>query len=111
MSSCILLSTGCVTEVVDDVRHDNTVYYAETEQDTNTRTSLGEDNALLWSAADEIAIFEKKVNQSRYILKEGSEGKSTGEFICIAAGSPAMALNAERIKASGNRGFRDPIYA
>lgn len=65
---------------------ERTVYYAETEDNTGTKTELGEGNALSWSASDEIVIFEKSDKPSRYILKNDFAGERYGEFNYVSGG-------------------------
>lgn len=87
-----MLSTGCVNETIDYIPVKDMVYFAETEYDVDTKTSLGEGNTLLWSASDEIVIFEKTSNPSRYILEDG-DGETSGKFRCVTSGNGGASLS------------------
>ncbi|MBQ2112538.1 MAG: hypothetical protein II194_04855, partial [Bacteroidales bacterium] len=89
---CIMLSTGCVNETIGYIPVKDMVYFAETEYDVDTKTSLGEGNTLLWSASDEIVIFEKTSNPSRYILEDG-DGETSGKFRCVTSGNGGASLS------------------
>ena len=63
--AAIIVIAGCQREEMQQARS----YSAVTEGFEQSRTSLDEDNRVLWSAGDEIAIFENKDVPSRYQVR------------------------------------------
>lgn len=53
---------------------------AATEGFDQTRTSLGEDNRVLWSAEDLIAVFADRDTPDRYQVASASVGKPSADF-------------------------------
>ena len=71
---------GCQGEKLEGLNSlDN--YYASVETfGTDTKTSLGEENSVVWSTGDQIAIFAEGSNGQAYEVLDSYVGKSSGEF-------------------------------
>lgn len=70
-----------VQQVVDDV------FYAAIENNEQTRTTLDENNNVMWSANDQLTIFKKSSINSKYQVTSSSAGKTTGTFTKVYAGN------------------------
>ena len=75
--------TGCQEEKNESPgSFDN--YYASVETfGTDTKTSLGEDNSVVWSTGDLIAIFAGGSDGQAYRVLDSYVGKNSGEFSLI----------------------------
>ena len=71
-----LAIVSCQTVEIDEPRY----LIAATEGFNQTRTSLGEDNRVLWSAEDMIAVFADRETPDRYQVTPESVGKSSADF-------------------------------
>mgnify|MGYP006932894699 CR=1 FL=1 len=86
-----MLVAACQREEICQTRR----YSAVTEGFETTRTSLDEDNRVLWSAGDEIAIFENKDMPSRYQVAESSAGQPSAEFFLMVEAQSGTAAGAD----------------
>ena len=89
--AAIMVIAGCQREEMQQARS----YSAVTEGFEQSRTSLDEDNRVLWSAGDEIAIFEDNDKHSRYQVSESSAGQSSAEFFLMEDAQSGMAVGAD----------------
>lgn len=89
--AAVMMIAGCQREEMQQARS----YSAVTEGFEQSRTSLDEDNRVLWSAGDEIAIFENKDVPSRYQVSESSAGQSSAEFFLIEEAQSGTAAGAD----------------
>ena len=89
--AAVMMIAGCQREEMQQARS----YSAVTEGFEQSRTSLDEDNRVLWSAGDEIAIFENKDVPSRYQVAESSAGQSSAEFFLIEEAQSGTAAGAD----------------
>lgn len=81
-SIAVSAMTGCQEEQFrGDMDPDN--YYASVETfDGKTKTALGADRSVVWSADDRIAVFENGTGTAYQIL-DSYVGKSSGEFSLV----------------------------
>lgn len=81
-SIAVSAMTGCQEEQFrGDIDPNN--YYASVETfDSRTKTALGADRSVVWSADDRIAVFENGAGTAYQIL-DSYVGKSSGEFSLV----------------------------
>ena len=86
---CLLTSsvTGCKLEVVYSSQQDALDYpefTAEVEPfDSNQKTSLNENRCLVWSAGDQLAIFQGNSLADRYQVKDSADGQMNASFSIV----------------------------
>ena len=82
-SAAVFVLAGCQEEIFNQpVESDN--YYASAEAFTaDTRTALGQGRSVVWSAGDQVAIFEGTSAGKAYQVTEASVGSGTGEFTLV----------------------------
>ena len=86
--------TSCVQEMVNpqeeqDVRVYPEFFVEEVEPyDTGVKTSLTEDRRLVWSAGDQLAIFQGSSIADKYQVKDSADGQMNASFsiVCEQAG-------------------------
>ena len=77
--------TSCVLEIMDPAEQDARVYpefFAEQVElfDSGLKTSLDEDRYLVWSAGDQLAIFQGSSIADKYQVKDSSDGQANASF-------------------------------
>ena len=81
--------TGCVQEMMDpqeeqDVRVYPEFFVEEVEPyDTGVKTSLTEDRRLVWSAGDQLAIFQGSSIADKYQVKDSADGQMNASFSIV----------------------------
>ena len=83
----LLISVGlasCVQEI-DTPFNDGNVFVGTMEEIAATKTSLNQNNQVLWSADDELVIFEKSSSGSKYKVQSQSSGVQAN-FEKVSAG-------------------------
>ena len=86
MMSVLFLMVGCQVEVIENSSEDNSVadFIAISESfDRNTKTTLGENNNILWSEGDQIAIFQGCNIADKYQLADATAGTGKGVFSIV----------------------------
>ena len=89
--AAVMMIAGCQREEMQQARS----YSAVTEGFEQSRTSLDEDNRVLWSAGDEIAIFENNDKPSKYQITSSSAGKASAEFSLVTPAQKGSAIGAD----------------
>lgn len=72
------------------------VFYAQIEQETQTKTVMGEYNNILWCEGDQVVIFVKNTSGRKYQVASESVGKASVRFDKIEDGvsqDPGAALD------------------
>ena len=87
----IMLVAACQREEMQQARS----YSAVTEGFEQSRTSLDEDNRVLWSAGDEIAIFENNDKPSKYQITSSSAGQASAEFSVVTPAQKGTSIGAD----------------
>ncbi len=78
---------ACQQNQIDVQQMEDDVFYAAIENDDQTRTTLDENNNVMWSANDQLTIFKKSSINSKYQVASSSAGKTTGTFTKVYAGN------------------------
>ena len=78
---------ACQQNQIDVQQMEDDVFYAAIENDDQTRTTLDENNNVMWSANDQLTIFKKSSINSKYQVTSSSAGKTTGTFTKVYAGN------------------------
>lgn len=81
--TAIFLLAGCQEEPSDNGIGTGNYYASVEEFSSDTKTTLGEGNRVVWSDEDRIAIFEGHDEGQAYQILDSYVGKSTGEFSII----------------------------
>ena len=79
----VLIFFSCMNENLFVTNSDNDAFYCSIESETSTRTALGVNNEVNWSADDQLAIFKKSSIPAKYEISERSVGKAVGSFYLI----------------------------
>lgn len=79
-----LTLTGCINKDILISETPKDTFEAEVGHFENTKTSLDADNRIIWSADDEIMIFQGNESGNVYRLSEKAAGLCNGSF--VAAG-------------------------
>lgn len=87
----VALIAGCQREEMRETLR----YSAVTEGFDNTRTSLDEDNRVLWSEEDMVAIFENNDKPSGYQITSSSAGQPSAEFVLMQQAQKGTAVGAD----------------
>lgn len=87
----IVMVAACQREEIRETRR----YTAVTEGFEKTRTSLDENNRVLWSEEDMIAIFENNDKPSGYQVSSSSAGQPSAEFYLVSEAEEGMAIGAD----------------
>lgn len=74
---------SCTDEQVTTVTTDSDEFYCSIENEELTRTSLDQNNNVIWSAEDQLVIFKKSSIPSKYQISESHIGKTFGSFYKI----------------------------
>lgn len=74
---------SCTDEKVTTVTTDSDEFYCSIENEELTRTSLDQNNNVIWSAEDQLVIFKKSSIPSKYQISESHIGKTFGSFYKI----------------------------
>jgi hypothetical protein len=74
---------SCTDEKVTTVATDSDEFYCSIENEELTRTSLDQNNNVIWSAEDQLVIFKKSSIPSKYQISESHIGKTFGSFYKI----------------------------
>lgn len=74
---------SCTNEEVATVVSGNDEFYCSIENEESTKTSLGKNNNVTWSAEDQLIIFKKSSIPSKYQISESHVGKTSGSFYKI----------------------------
>ena len=82
-----LMVMACQQNQIDVQQMEDDVFYAAIENDDQTRTTLDENNNVMWSANDQLTIFKKSSINSKYQVASSSAGKTTGTFTKVYAGN------------------------
>lgn len=77
---------ACQQNQIDVQQGEDDVFYASIENDDRTRTTLDENNNVMWSANDQLTIFKKSSINSKYQVTTSSVGKTTGTFTKVYGG-------------------------
>lgn len=77
-----LFLTGCLQEQRDDFAF--RMFRGHVEDFSSTKTTLGDENMVLWSEGDMISVFEDNDESSCYKITDESAGKSNAEFVEVA---------------------------
>lgn len=82
-SAAVFVLAGCQEEIFNQpVESDN--YYASAEAFTaDTKTALGQGRSVVWSAGDQIAIFEGTSAGKAYQVVDAAVGSNSGEFALV----------------------------
>ena len=78
---------ACQQNQIDVQQGEDDVFYASIENDDRTRTTLDENNNVMWSANDLLTVFKKSSINSKYQVTTSSVGKTTGTFTKVYAGN------------------------
>lgn len=78
---------ACQQNQIDVQQMEDDVFYAAIENDDQTRTTLDDNNNVMWSANDQLTIFKKSSINSKYQVTSSSAGKTTGTFTKVYAGN------------------------
>ena len=76
----VMSLAACQEELMPVFQDDNNTLYTSMESIDATRTSMGENNNVLWSENDQIAAFLKTTLGTRYQIKEQYVGTVMGGF-------------------------------
>ena len=95
---------SCQQNQIDVQRMEDDVFYAAIENDDQTRTTLDENNNVMWSNDDRLTIFKKSSINSKYQVTSTSVGKSTGTFTKVYAG------NEDEFTAGGELNHNVAVY-
>ena len=87
----IMLVAACQREEICQTRR----YSAVTEGFETTRTSLNEDNEVLWNKDDMIAIFENNDKPSKYQITSSSAGQASAEFSLVTPAQKGTSIGAD----------------
>lgn len=93
ISTLIIISlflTACLQEQRDDFNI--RTFRGYVEDFTSTRTSLDEDNRVLWVKNDLISVFEDNQNPAAYKITIHSAGKPSAEFVKTANASSGSSI-------------------
>lgn len=87
-----LFLTACLQEQRDDftIR----TFRGYVEDFTSTRTSLDDDNRVLWVKNDQISVFEDNQNPAAYKITIHSAGQTSAEFVKTANASAGSSIGA-----------------
>ena len=90
MKTCVLkllailmVAISCVNEDVSTSIADAEEFLCHIEKEESTRTSLDQNNNVIWSAEDQLIIFKKNSIPSKYQISENYIGKTYGSFYKI----------------------------
>ena len=75
----ISMAMSCQLNELDIQQVNGDIFYATIDNGDMTKTTL-DNNAILWSAEDQISIFKKSTVNSRYEVTPSSVGESSGTF-------------------------------
>lgn len=89
--SILLLTAACERYEMEGVR----TYRAAVESFDATRTTIGEDNKVIWSAEDQIAVFENSEYAGRFQITSASAGQSSAEFVMMEPGQSGMKIGSD----------------
>ena len=78
---------ACQQNQIDVQQMEDDVFYAAIGNDDQTKTTLDENNNVMWSANDQLTIFKKSSINSKYQVTSSSAGKTTGTFTKVYAGN------------------------
>lgn len=99
-ASLLLLQTACqrVEVLVEPEIGQNPSgpeFIAQVEEflGTQTKTALVNGNSVVWSAADQIAVFQGKAKADKYQVDEDCIGTKEGIFAIVAKGETSSAEN------------------
>lgn len=95
---------ACQQNQIDVQQMEDDVFYAAIENDDQTRTTLDENNNVMWSANDQLTIFKKSSINSKYQVTSSSAGKTTGTFTKVYAG------NVDEFTAGGELDHNVAVY-
>ena len=62
---------------------------AQTEERTQTKTALANGNSVVWSACDQIAVFQGAAATDMYQVSDDCVGTTSGTFGIVAKGETA----------------------
>jgi len=95
---------ACQQNQIDVQQMEDDVFYAAIENDDQTRTTLDENNNVMWSANDQLTIFKKSSINSKYQVTSSSAGKTTGTFTKV------YAVNDDEFTAGGELDHNVAVY-
>lgn len=78
--AAVLVLFSCTNENIATVLPDTDEFYCSIENEEPTRTSLDQNNNVIWSAEDQLVIFKKSSIPSKYQISESHVGKTSGSF-------------------------------
>lgn len=90
-TSILLLTAACERYEMEGVR----TYRAAVESFDATRTTIGEGNKVIWSAEDQIAVFENSEYAGKFQITLSSAGRSSAEFALVEPGQSGMKLGSD----------------
>ena len=78
--AALIIFASCTNEEVTTVIPVSDEFYCSIENEEPTRTSLDQNNNVIWSAEDQLVIFKKSSIPSKYQISESHVGKTSGSF-------------------------------
>ena len=98
VASALMIMVSC-QEIFDESGpelHDSPVFEADVESfESPTKTSLAENNMIVWTEGDEINVFRGSTLGYRYRLVEGFSGQSNASFSVVSEGGESFSAGTE----------------
>ena len=92
LAAMALLVAGCQKPELDGPVMTESSFMASVETFcSQTKTSLGPDNRILWSSDDRIAVFYGRTLADEYVIDESCVGKSNATFNSVAGEGNSLA--------------------
>ena len=98
LSSALIMLASCqeAFNELDPTVGEAPVFEAEAESfDVDTKTSLTENNTVVWTQGDEISIFRGNTMSYRYRLVDASAGESNASFSVVTEGGDSFSAGTE----------------
>jgi len=98
MMSALVLLASCqnVFDESEFADNDAPAFEAEVESfDSQTKTSMTEDNNIVWTKGDQIAVFRGNSFGEKYAVNDASDGSSNGVFNVVTEGGSSFSAGTE----------------
>lgn len=79
----LIAAISCVNEESPTSVPDTVEFFCHIENENPTRTSLDQNNNVMWSDEDQLVIFKKNTIPAKYQVSENCVGKTSGSFYKI----------------------------
>ena len=76
----LTVAISCVNENVPTSILGKEEFFCHIENEETTRTTLDQNNNVIWSAEDQLVIFKKNSIPAKYQISENCVGKTSGSF-------------------------------